>query len=177
MRRTAGYHNIFRLVYINQDAMAKFPVTQATKLLDSMDVEYTKHLYDYKKSGAVAAAELMGLPEHAMIKTLVMETNERKPLIMLMHGEKETSLKELARQLGVKNVSTVSVKDAQRYTAYMVGGISPFGTRRKLDVCVEETILELDYLYINGGRRGFILGMTPDVLVKVLGPKTVNVAR
>ena len=157
--------------------MPRFPVTPATKLLDSMGVEYTKHLYDYKKSGAVAAAELMGLPEHAMIKTLVMETNEKHPFIILMHGEKETSLKELARQLEVKNVSTVSVKDAQRYTAYMVGGISPFGTRRQLDVYVEETILGLDYLYINGGRRGFILGMAPDVLKSVLDPKPVNVAR
>jgi Cys-tRNA(Pro) deacylase len=158
-------------------SMAKFPATQATKLLDSLDVEYTKHLYDYTKSGAVAAAELMGLPEHAMIKTLVMETNEKKPLVILMHGEKETSLKELARQVGVRNVATVSVKDAQKYTAYMVGGISPFGTRRKLPVYVEATILELDYLYINGGRRGFILGMKPDVLVKALDPTPVNVAR
>lgn len=157
--------------------MAKFPVTQATRLLDSLDVEYTKHLYDYMKSGAVAAAELMGLPEHAMIKTLVMETNEKKPLVILMHGEKETSLKELARQVGVKNVATVSVKDAQKYTAYQVGGISPFGTRRKLPVYVEETILELEYLYINGGRRGFILGMKPDVLVKALDPTPVHVAR
>ena len=158
-------------------SMTKFPATQATKLLDSLDVEYTKHLYDYKKSGAVAAAELMGLPEHAMIKTLVMETNEKKPLVILMHGEKETSLKDLARQDGVRNVSTVSVKDAQKYTAYMVGGISPFGTRRKLPVYVEKTILELDYLYINGGRRGFILGMKPNVLVEALDPTPVNVAR
>jgi Cys-tRNA(Pro) deacylase len=157
--------------------MAKYPATQATKLLDSLGVEYTKHLYDYKKSGAVAAAELMGLPEHAMIKTLVMETNEKKPLVILMHGEKETSLKELARQVGVRNVSTVSVMDAQKYTAYMVGGISPFGTRKKMDVYVEATILELDYLYINGGRRGFILGMKPEVLVKALDPTPVNVAR
>ena len=157
--------------------MTKFPATQATKLLDSLGVEYTKHLYDYKKSGAVAAAELMGLPEHAMIKTLVMETNEKKPLVILMHGEKETSLKELARQVGVRNVSTVSVMDAQKYTAYMVGGISPFGTRKKMDVYVEATILELDYLYINGGRRGFILGMKPEVLVKALDPTPVNVAR
>jgi Cys-tRNA(Pro) deacylase len=157
--------------------MAKYPATQATKLLDSLGVEYTKHLYDYKKSGAVAAAELMGLPEHAMIKTLVMETNEKKPLVILMHSEKETSLKELARQVGVRNVSTVSVMDAQKYTAYMVGGISPFGTRKKMDVYVEATILELDYLYINGGRRGFILGMKPEVLVKALDPTPVNVAR
>lgn len=157
--------------------MAKFPVTLATKFLDSFDVEYTKHLYDYTKSGAVAAAELMGLPEHAMIKTLVMEDNEKKPFIMLMHGEMKASLKDLARQIGVKNVSTVSVKDAQRYTGYMVGGISPFGTKRELKVHVEATILDLDYLYINGGRRGFILGITPEVLVQALNPVPVSVAR
>ena len=157
--------------------MAKFPVTLATRLLDSLDVEYTKHLYDYTKSGAVAAAELMDLPEHAMIKTLVMEDNEKKPFIMLMHGEMKASLKDLARQTGVKNVSTVSVKDAQRYTGYMVGGISPFGTKRELKVYVEATILDLDYLYINGGRRGFILGLTPEVLVQALNPVPVSVAR
>jgi Cys-tRNA(Pro) deacylase len=94
-----------------------------------------------------------------------------------MHGEKRTSLKDLARQIGAKNVSSVSIKDAQRYTGYMVGGISPFGTKRDMKVHVEATILDLDYLYINGGRRGFILGMTPEVLVKVLDPTTVHVAR
>ncbi len=157
--------------------MAKFPVTLGTMFLDSLDLEYTKHLYDYTKSGAVAAAELMDLPEHAMIKTLVMEDNEKKPFIILMHGEKRTSLKDLARQIGVKNVSSVSVKDAQRYTGYMVGGISPFGTKRELKVHVEATILDLDYLYINGGRRGFILGMTTKVLVQALNPVSVSVAR
>lgn len=157
--------------------MVKFPATQATKFLNSLDVEYSKHLYDYTKSGAVAAAKLMGLPEHAMIKTIVMENNEKKPFIILMHGEKRASLKDLARQIGVKNVSSVSVKDAQRYTGYMVGGISPFGTKRELKVHVEATILDLEYLYINGGRRGFILGMTPEVLVQALNPVSVSVAR
>ena len=157
--------------------MVKFPATQATKFLDSLDVEYSKHLYDYTKSGAVAAAELMDLPEHAMIKTLVMENNEKKPFIILMHGEKRTSLKDLARQIGVKNVSSVSVKNAQRYTGYLVGGISPFGTKRELKIHVEATILDLEYLYINGGRRGFILGMTPEVLVQALNPVSVSVAR
>jgi Cys-tRNA(Pro) deacylase len=157
--------------------MAKYPATLATRFLDSQGVQYTKHLYDYSKSGAVAAAKLMDLPEHAMIKTLIMEDNGKKPFIILMHGEKRTSLKDLARQIGVKNVSSVSVKDAQRYTGYNVGGISPFGTKRDLKVHVEVTILDLDYLYINGGRRGFILGMTPAVLVQVLDPVPVRVAR
>lgn len=157
--------------------MAKYPATPATKLLDSLGVDYTKHLYDYRKSGAVAAADIMEVEEHAMIKTLVMEDGDHNPFIILMHGEKETSLKDLARELNTKNVRTVSIKDAQRYTGYMVGGISPFGTRRELKVHVEETILDLPYIYINGGRRGFILGMKPDVLIKVLDPTPVNVAR
>lgn len=157
--------------------MAKYPATPATKLLDSLGVDYTKHLYDYRKSGAVAAADIMEVEEHAMIKTLVMEDGDHNPFIILMHGEKETSLKDLARELNTKNVRTVSIKDAQRYTGYMVGGISPFGTRRELKVHVEETILDLSYIYINGGRRGFILGMKPDVLIKVLDPTPVNVAR
>lgn len=157
--------------------MPKYPVTPATNLLDEKGVEYTKHLYDYKKSGAVAAAELMNVDERAMIKTLVMEDDEHNPFIILMHGEKETSLKDLARQLEVKNVKTVDIKDAQKYTGYMVGGISPFGTKRGLKVYVERSVLDLPYIYINGGRRGFILGMKPETLIKVLNPNPVSVAR
>ncbi len=157
--------------------MPKYPVTPAVKMLDEHKAEYTKHLYDYRKSGAVAAAEIMEVDEHAMIKTLVMEDSDHNPFIILMHGEKETSLKDLARQLDTKNVKTVSIKDAQRYTGYMVGGISPFGTRHELKVYAEKTILYLPYIYINGGRRGFILGMKPEVLIKLLAPTPVNVAR
>ncbi len=157
--------------------MTKYPVTQATAFLDELGVEYTKHLYDYRKSGAVAAAEIMEVDEHAMIKTLVMEDSDHNPFIILMHGEKETSLKDLARQLDTKNVKTASINDAQKYTGYMVGGISPFGTRRKLKVYVEQTILDLPYIYINGGRRGFILGLTPETLIKLLDPIPVHVAR
>jgi Cys-tRNA(Pro) deacylase len=157
--------------------MEKFPVTLATKLLDELGAEYTKHLYDYNKSGAVAAAEIMQVEEHAMIKTLVMEDSDHKPFIVLMHGEKETSLKDLTRQIDTKNVRTASINDAQKYTGYMVGGISPFGTRRELKVYAEKTILDLPYIYINGGRRGFILGMKPETLIKILDPTPVNVAR
>lgn len=157
--------------------MTKYPVTPATKLLEKLGIDFSKHLYDYKKSGAVAAANLMGLSEHAMIKTLVMEDGDHHPFIILMHGEKETSLKELARQLHTKNVKTVSIKEAQRYTGYTVGGISPFGTRKKIKVYIEKSILDLSYIYINGGRRGFILGMTPETLKKVLDPIPVMVAR
>ena len=157
--------------------MPKFPVTQATLLLDEKRVEYTKHLYDYSKSGAVAAAEIMDVSEHAMIKTLIMEDSDHKPFIILMHGEKETSLKDLARQLDTKNVKTVSIKDAQKYSGYIVGGISPFGTKRKLKVYAEKTILDLPYIYINGGRRGFILGMKPETLISILDVMPVHVAR
>jgi Cys-tRNA(Pro) deacylase len=157
--------------------MQKYPATPATKLLDERGAEYTKNLYDYSKSGAVAAAEIMEVSEHAMIKTLVMVDSDHKPFIVLMHGEKETSLKDLAHQLDTKNVRTASIDDAQKYTGYLVGGISPFGTRRELKVYAEKTIFQLPYIYINGGRRGFILGMTPETLIKILEPTPVNVAR
>jgi Cys-tRNA(Pro) deacylase len=156
--------------------MPKYPVTQATLMLDKHGVEYTKHLYDYKSSGAVAAAEIMEVTEHAMIKTLIMEDSNHTPFIILMHGEKKTSLKDLARQIGTKNVKTVSTKDAQKFTGYNVGGISPFGTKRQLKVYVEKTILDLQYIYINGGRRGFILGMNPTVLIDIFDPTFVYVA-
>jgi len=157
--------------------LPNFPVTPASKFLDEAGVEYTKHLYDYRKSGAVAAAQQMGVDEHAVVKTLVMEDEVSSPFIVLMHGEKEVSLKELARMIGAKNVTTASKRDAQRLTGYMVGGISPFGTRRRLPVYVQSTILGLPYLYINAGRRGFIVGMKPETLVKLLNPKLVDVAR
>ena len=157
--------------------MPKFPVTPASRLLDEAGVEYTKHLYDYRKSGAVAAARQMGVDEHAVVKTLVMEDDAGNPFMVLMHGEKEVSLKELARVVGAKNVETTSRRDAQRLTGYTVGGISPFGPRRQLPVYIQSTILDLPYLYINAGRRGFIVGMKPETLVSLLNPKSVDVAR
>lgn len=155
----------------------KHPVTPATQLLDERGAEYTKHQYDYRKKGATVAAHNMGVNPHAVIKTLVMMDDSGDPLIVLMHAEKEVSLKELARQTGAKNVSTAPVKDAHRLTGYSVGGISPFATRTPMPVYTQRSILELPYLYINGGRRGFILGMTPSTLVKVLGATPVDVAR
>ena len=157
--------------------MTKYPVTPATRMLDEKGATYTKHIYEYNKKGAVAAAEIMKVNDHAMIKTLIMEDETHRPFIILMHGEKETSLKDLARQINTKNVKTVNVKEAQRYTGYVVGGISPFGTRRDLKVYVEKTILDLKYIYINGGRRGFIIGMKPEVLMELLDPILVNVAK
>ena len=146
-------------------------------MLDQAGAEYTTLSYEYTQSGAVVAAERLGISPHAVIKTLVMQDEEGNPLIVLMHGELEVSLKALARQLGVKNVQTVSKRDAQRLTGYMVGGISPFGTRRRLPVYAERSIMELPFLYINGGRRGFILGMKPSILQELLKPTLVDVAR
>ena len=157
--------------------MPKFPVTPASRLLDEAGVEYTRHLYDYRKSGAVAAARQMGVDEHAVVKTLVMEDDAGNPFMVLMHGEKEVSLKELARAMGAKNVKTTSTRDARRLTGYTVGGISPFGTKRRLPVYVQSTVLGLPYLYINAGRRGFVVGMKPETLVKLLDAVPVDVAR
>ena len=157
--------------------MSRNSTTPATSFLDEAEAEYTKHCYDYRKSGAVIAAEHMGVDPHAVIKTLVMEDDERNPFIVLMHAEKEVSLKELARELDVKKVFTCSVHDAQRYTGYMVGGISPFGTKRQLPVFMEKSILELPYLYVNGGRRGFILGMKPGTLIMILDARIIEAAR
>jgi Cys-tRNA(Pro) deacylase len=162
---------------ISQIDLSRYPTTPATIFLDEAKAEYTKHSYDYRKSGAVIAAEQMGVDPHAVIKTLVMEDEERKPFIVLMHAEKEVSLKELARELGVKYVSTCSVHDAQRYSGYIVGGISPFGTRRELPVFMEKSILELPYLYVNGGRRGFILGMKPSAPYRLLDAQIIEAAR
>ena len=154
----------------------RFPVTPATRLLEEKGVEFKRHLYEYTKSGAIAAAEKMGINEHQVIKTLVMEDNNNKPFIILMHAEHQVSLKELSRQLGVKNIQATSKKDAQRLTGYLVGGISPFATRRQLPVFIEETIITLPRLYINAGRRGFIVELKPEDLISVLNPTPVKVA-
>jgi Cys-tRNA(Pro) deacylase len=155
----------------------RFPVTPATRQLNEAGAEYSKHLYDYRESGAVVAARQMGVDEHAVVKTLVMEDDSGNPFIVLMHGEKEVSLKELARAMGARNVETTSRRDAQRLTGYTVSGISPFGVKRPLPIYVQSTVLGLPYLYINAGRRGFIVGMKPETLVGLLDPVPVDVAR
>jgi len=157
--------------------LVRYPTTPATIFLDEKDAKYTKHYYDYIKSGASLAAISMEVEPKAVIKTLVMEDDENCPFVMLMHADREVSLKELARELGKRNVSTCSVRDAQRYTGYMVGGISPFGTRRELPIYMERTILDLPYIYINGGRRGFILGMSPEIIINTLNVTIVEASR
>jgi Cys-tRNA(Pro) deacylase len=157
--------------------LGKYPTTPATLFLDEKDVEYTKHYYDYKKSGAALAAKSMKLDPSSVIKTLVMEDDENCPLLMLMHADREVSLKELARELDKRNISTCNIRDAQRYTGYRVGGISPFGTKRELPIYMEHSILDLPYIYINGGRRGFILGMSPKTIIKTLKVTVVKASR
>ena len=154
------------------------PSTKAVAALRTQGVEFTFHFYGYRKGAVTRAAAMeVGVDEHIVVKTLVMETGEGDPLIILMHGDRQVSTKALARQMGVKTVKPSSPKDAERLTRYRVGGISPFGTKRKLSVYVEETILDLQRIVINGGRQGFLLELAPQDLIKMLNPTPVNVAR
>ncbi|HIH89228.1 TPA: aminoacyl-tRNA deacylase [Candidatus Bathyarchaeota archaeon] len=157
--------------------MPKFPVTPATTHLDKLGIIYEKHTYDYARKGSDIAADGLGVGLHEVVKTLIMQRDGGEPIVVLQHGDKEVNLKDLARQIGAKNVESCEVKDAQRHTGYLVGGISPFGTRRQMSVYAEESILQLPKFYINGGQRGFILEMTPAEIQKALTITTVKVAR
>lgn len=138
---------------------------------------FVEHEYRYEEHGGtrVSAREL-GVDEHAVVKTLVMEDERRDPLIVLMHGDREVSTKQLARQTGRKTVTPCDPAVAQKHTGYMVGGTSPFGTRKALPVYIEQSILGLDTVYINGGRRGFLVAVSPQEIARVLQPTPVNVA-
>ncbi|HXG92479.1 MAG TPA: Cys-tRNA(Pro) deacylase [Blastocatellia bacterium] len=154
-----------------------YPITPAVRALREKKIEFAPHLYAYKEHGGTrhSAAEL-GVDEHSVIKTLVMETDSREPLIILMHGDREVSTKELARALGVKTVLPCSPDTAQKHTGYMVGGTSPFGTRKRLPVYAEKTIFDLPRIFINGGKRGFLVEIDPKDLRAALDVKEVDVA-
>jgi Cys-tRNA(Pro) deacylase len=156
--------------------MGKAPSTAATRLLREQGVAYTEHLYRYEEKGgtAVSSREL-GVDEHAVVKTLVMEDDQGEPLVVLMHGDREVSVKALARQLGRRSVQICRPDVANRHSGYLVGGTSPFGTRKRMPVCVERTILDLPRIYLNGGSRGFLVGIDPKELVRVLEPTVVEV--
>ena len=140
-------------------------------------VAYTEHPYDYEeKGGTRVSSEKLGVDEHAVVKTLVMEDEERKPLVILMHGDRDVSTKNLARQIGRKRVEPCKPEVAERHSGYQVGGTSPFGLRKPMPVFVEKTVLELEKIFINGGRRGFLVGLDPKELVRVVGAKPVEVA-
>ncbi len=153
----------------------KHPVTHAVRMLREHGVDFTHHPYEYEARGgtAVSAREL-GVDEHAVIKTLVMEDDAKRPLVMLMHGDREVSTRSLARHLGVKTIAPCDPVTADRHSGYQVGGTSPFGTRRTMPVYVQRSILDLPRIWINGGRRGYLVGMSPADLVRVLQPVPVD---
>lgn len=156
---------------------ANVPETPATKFLRQHKVAYSSHLYAYEEHGgtSVSAREL-GVDEHSVVKTLIMEDESAKPLIVLMHGDCTVSTKELARQAGCKKIEPCKPGVANRHTGFLVGGTSPFGTKRSMPVYLEKSILDLPRVYINGGRRGYLIGMDPQELVRLLGPRMVDVA-
>jgi Cys-tRNA(Pro) deacylase len=154
-----------------------YPVTPAVRLLREKGIVFRPHLYGYEERGGTRrSAEELNVDEHSVIKTLVMETELRVPLIVLMHGDREVSTKELARMLGVKSVTPCDPAIAQKHTGYQVGGTSPFGTRKPLDVYAEKTIFELPVIYINGGKRGFLVSMSSTDLRRALNIAEVAVA-
>ena len=153
--------------------------TPATAFLKNHGVAYTEHVYEYvERGGTHVSAEALGVDEHHVVKTLVMEDDAKRPLIVLMHGDREVSTKNLARQAGVKRIEPCAPEVAQRHSGYQIGGTSPFGTRKRMPVYVERSILALPRIYINGGRRGFLVGIDPQALARVLDvtPVTAGLA-
>lgn len=155
----------------------KAPVTPAVRALRAAGVVFTDHLYDYEEKGgtAVSAREL-GVDEHSVVKTLVMENEDKQPMVVLMHGDKQVSTKELARVIGVKGIQPCNPETATRHSGYMVGGTSPFGMRKQMPVYMEKSILDLPTIYINGGKRGYLVGLAPADVTKVLAPRLVSIA-
>ena len=153
------------------------PETPAIRFLKAHKIPFSTHLYDYEEHGGtkVSAREL-NVDEHAVIKTLVFENESAKPFVVLMHGDCKVSAKELARQIGCKRTEPCKPEAANRHTGYLVGGTSPFGTRKKMPVYMERTVLDLALIYINGGRRGFLVGIDPAVLSTPLGATPVHCA-
>ena len=156
----------------------KTPVTPAVRELRRLKIDFTPCPYAYEdKGGTTVAARELGVDEHQVIKTLVLADDQNQPFLMLQHGDREVSLKELARLLDKRKVVPCDATSAQRHTGYQVGGISPFGTKKALPVYVEKSILELPQLFINAGKRGLLARLTPADLVKALKPTPVQVAR
>ena len=152
-------------------------VTAAVRVLRQHAVPFTEHAYRYEeRGGTLVSSRALGVDEHVVIKTLVMQDEAKQPLIVLMHGDREVSTKNLARQIGAKAVTPCAPAVAERHTGYQVGGTSPFGTRKKLPVYMERSILELARIYINGGRRGYLVGISPSDISRTLQPTLVEVA-
>jgi len=152
-------------------------MTPATAFLKSKGIAFTEHMYEYVEHGGTAvSAESLGVPEHDVVKTLVMQDDRARPLIVLMHGDRKVSTKNLARQAGRKSIEPCRPEVAQRHTGYQVGGTSPFGTRKALPVYMERSIAALPAIYINGGRRGFLVKLKTADLISILRPDLVDVA-
>ncbi len=151
--------------------------TPATDWLRANGIAYTEHVYDYVEHGGTAeSSKQLGVDEHAVVKTLVMQDEKAEPLVVLMHGDRQVSLKELARQIPCKKVEPCKPEVAQRHSGYQVGGTSPFGLRKPLPVYVQASVLALERICINGGRRGFLVGIAPHILVDALGARPVDCA-
>jgi len=154
-----------------------YPVTMAIRVLRQNKVEFSPHLYDYEERGGTrVSSQQLGVDEHAVIKTLIFEDESKKPMCILMHGDREVSARNLARQLGRKSVGPCAPEVADRHSGYQVGGTSPFGLKRAMPVYVEKSICALPLIYINGGARGFLVGIRPADLERVLKPVAVEVA-
>ncbi len=155
---------------------AEYPVTQAVRFLRSNKIDFVPYVYVYEEHGGTARfAECTGKPEHQVIKTIVLQDEHKKGLVVLMHGNKHISTRNLARELGLKHIEPATADQAAKWTGYLVGGTSPFGMKTALPVYVEESIWALDEIFINGGKRGFIVGMKPENL-RTLNPQNVHVA-
>jgi Cys-tRNA(Pro) deacylase len=158
-------------------AKAHVSETPATQFLKRHQVQFTEHIYDYVEHGGTAeSASQLGVSEHHVVKTLVMQDEAAKPVIVLMHGDKKVSTKALARQIPCKSIEPCKPDVANRHSGFLIGGTSPFGTRKAMPVFVEETILALDKIFINGGKRGFLVGIAPSILTTVLGARAVRCA-
>lgn len=155
----------------------EYPITQAIRVLRAEKVAFTPHLYEYVEHGGTAtSAAALGVDEHAVVKTIVLEDEKKQPLICLQHGDREVSTKNLARAIGRKTITPCSPDIANRHTGYMVGGTSPFGTRKPIPIYLERSIADLPRIYINGGKRGFLVGIDPAEIVRVLRPVLVDAA-
>lgn len=157
--------------------MAKHPMTMAIRALRAAQVAFEPHLYPWQPHGGTrASSEALGVNEHAVIKTLIMEDDRKQPLCVLMHGDREVSTKQLARVIGVKTIAPCTPEVADRHSGYQVGGTSPFGLRRAMPIYMQRTILDLPRIYINGGARGFLVELDPNHVERVLAPTLVDVA-
>ena len=155
-----------------------YPVTPAIRVLREKKIEFEPHVFEYvEKGGTRASSEVLGVDEHAVIKTLVFETDRKKPFLVLMHGDRQVSTKNLARHLNVKTIAPANPERANKLTGYLVGGTSPFGIKTEMPIYAEETIFDLPLIYINGGKRGFLISISPEVLDKVLRVEKVSVAQ